>query len=351
MTTAAYYDDSSTLDYTGTMDYTEYEVLCEKAVANLQFRLWFMPVFYAITFVLGLVGNCLVIFTFLYFRRLKSMTDVYLLNLAFSDLLFALSLPFWAANAMAEWVLGLFMCKAMHTVYKVSFYSSMLLLSCISVDRYFAITKAVCMQRHRAKATFLSKLSSAIIWVLALVFSVPEMKYASVQVTCTPYSLTDSSLSMEVSIQSIQIAMGFVVPLLVMTFCYCAIAMKLWRSRSFERDRALKVILVVVVAFLFCHVPYTLVLFLSTLDASFGNSNNCSHEKALLFASDVTQYLAFLRCCINPFVYAFIGVKFRHDLLKLMREMGCITYDSFYKYSGRKSSVADTETTTTFSRA
>ncbi|KAJ3615130.1 hypothetical protein NHX12_018698 [Muraenolepis orangiensis] len=323
MTTPGYYaddDDDHTLDY----DQNGFHFLCDKAVIR-KFRLWFVSGFYTVIFVLGLLGNCLVIFTFLYFRRLKTMTDVYLLNLAFADLLFALSLPFWAANSMVTWVLGVVMCKAMHTVYKVSFYSSMLLLSCISVDRYFAITKAVSAHRHRAKTAFLSKLMTPVIWALALVLSIPEMMYANMHNdTCTLYPPVNASYSLQVSIQSTQVALGFIVPLLVMTFCYSAIAVTLRHSRSFERNRALKVILAVALVFFFCQVPYALVLVLNTLDAAGGGSVDCIHVKALLFANDVTQCLAFLRCCLNPFVYGFVGVKFRQDLLKLMRRLGCM---------------------------
>lgn len=326
-----------------TYDYGEH-VQCEKTV-NRQFRLVFMPVFYTIVFVLGLVGNSLVMFTFLYYRRLKTMTDVYLLNLAFADLILTLSLPLWVAHSIAEWALGLVMCKVMHTVYKVSFYSGMLLLACISVDRYFAITKAVAAYHHRTKAALLSKLSSVIVWALALVFSTPELMNSVVHHgTCLTYSSRNTSYSLQVSVQSSQIVLGFVAPLLVMAFCYGAIALRLRQSRSFERNRAIKVILAVVAVFCFCQVPYTLVLFLSTLDVARGGSKDCNHGKTLLFAMDVTEFLAFLRCCLNPFVYGFVGVKFRHDLLRLMRKVGCLTY----KFS-RRSSVADIETTTTFS--
>ncbi|KAG7260616.1 hypothetical protein CRUP_034802 [Coryphaenoides rupestris] len=342
MTTPFYDEDDHTYDY------GEYHVLCEKTV-NMQFRLQFMPVFYSIIFVLGLVGNSLVMFTFLYYRRLKTMTDVYLLNLAFADLLFTLSLPLWVANSIEKWVLGLVMCKAMHTVYKVSFYSGMLLLSCISVDRYFAITKAVAAFRHRAKVTLLSKLSSAMVWALALVFSTPELMNTDVHHgTCTTYPSRNTSFSLQVSVQSSQIILGFVAPLLVMASCYTAILLRLRQSRSFERNRAITVILAVAAVFFFCQVPYTLVLFLSTLDAARGGSKDCSHGRALLFAMDVTQYLAFLRCCLNPFVYGFIGVKFRNDMLRLMRQLRCLTDQRFSQFN-RRSSVADTDTTTTFS--
>ena len=151
-----------------TMDYSDFTELCMKD-ANREFRLWFMPIFFSITCFFGLTGNLLVILTFFYFSRLKTMTDVYLLNLSFADLLFALSLPFWAANSMAEWVLGLVVCKAMHTIYKVSFYSSMFLLSFISVDRYWAIASPFKYERkmtHRVAFVMIG-----VAWTLSILIS------------------------------------------------------------------------------------------------------------------------------------------------------------------------------------
>ncbi|XP_035025629.1 C-C chemokine receptor type 7 [Hippoglossus stenolepis] len=332
------------------VDYNDFPALCEKE-SNRHFRLWFMSTFYSLICFLGLVGNILVILTFFYFKRLKTMTDVYLLNLSFADLLFALTLPFWAANSMAQWVLGLIVCKSMHAIYKVSFYSSMLLLCFISVDRYFAISKAVSAHRHRSQAVFFSKVSSAVIWIMAMIFSVPDMMYTTINNrTCTPYS--SSSDKLRIGIQASQIVLAFALPLLVMSFCYSSIIQTLCQARNFERNRAIKVILAVVAVFLVCQVPYNLVLFWITVVAAQGGTEDCHYENHLLYATDVTQCVAFLRCCLNPFVYAFIGVKFRRDLLKLLKDFGCMSQERFFRYTcgRRRSSVAnDTETTTTFS--
>lgn len=332
------------------INYDDYVVVCAKD-SNRLFRLWFMPSFFSLICFLGLTGNLLVILTFFYFKRLKTMTDVFLLNLSFADLLFALSLPFWAASSMAEWVLGLWVCKAMYTVYKVSLYSSMLLLCSISVDRYFAVAKAVSAHRHRSRAMFLSKVSSVVIWVLALIFSIPEIKYtAIVNNTCTTFSSTGDLL--RVPIQSGQMVLAFALPFLVMCFCYSGIVQTLCQARNFERNKAIKVILAVVTVFLVSQVPYNLVLFWNTILTAQGGTENCNYENRLLYASDVTQCVAFMRCCLNPFVYAFIGVKFRHDLLKLLKDWGCMSQERFFRYTcgrRRSSGATDTETTTTFS--
>lgn len=44
-------------------------------------------VVYGITFILGLTGNCLIIFTTFRYRRMKSVTNIFLSSLASSDLL------------------------------------------------------------------------------------------------------------------------------------------------------------------------------------------------------------------------------------------------------------------------
>ncbi|XP_029997344.1 C-C chemokine receptor type 7 [Sphaeramia orbicularis] len=346
--TTSYFDDMDYNNYT--MDYSAFPGLCVKE-GNRKFRGWFMPTFYSAICFMGLVGNLLVILTYFYFQRLKTMTDVYLLNLSFADLLFALSLPFWAANSMAKWVLGVFVCKAIHAVYKVSFYSSMFLLCSISVDRYFAIAKAISAHRHRSQAVVFSKISSGVIWVMALIFSIPEMEYTTVNNdTCTPFSSNSDPL--RVKIQTSQIVVAFVIPLLVMSFCYSSIVQTLCQARNFERNKAIKVILVVVAVFLVCQMPYNLVLFWTTLVTAKGGTSDCKYENNLLYATDITQCVAFLRCCLNPFVYAFIGVKFRHDLLKLLKDLGCMSQERFFRYTcgrRRSSAATDTETTTTFS--
>ncbi|XP_077380811.1 C-C chemokine receptor type 7 isoform X2 [Festucalex cinctus] len=333
-----------------TFDYGGIPKPCDK-VYNRQFRLWFMPTFYSIISFTGLSGNLLVILTFIYFNRLKTMTDVYLLNLSFADFLFALSLPFWAASSTANWMLGIAICKIMHTVYKVTSYSSMFLLCLISVDRYFAIAKAVSAHRLRSQAVFFSKVSSVIVWALALIVSIPDMKYTTViNHSCTPFSSTSDPL--HVSIQTSQIVVAFSLPLLVMSCCYSKIILTLCQARNFERNKAIKVILVVVVVFVVCQLPYNVVLFWYTLVVANGGTTDCSYENNLMYAMDVTRCVAFLRCCLNPFVYAFIGVKFRHDLLRLLKKLGCMSQEMFFKYtcSRRRSPPAlDTDTTTTFS--
>lgn len=103
----------------------------------------FLPPLYSLVFLLGLFGNSVVVLVLFKYKRLKSMTDVYLLNLAISDLLFVLSLPFWAYYAADQWVFGLGLCKIVSWMYLVGFYSGIFFIMLMSIDRYLAIVHAV----------------------------------------------------------------------------------------------------------------------------------------------------------------------------------------------------------------
>ncbi|KAM5273316.1 C-C chemokine receptor type 7 [Ctenodactylus gundi] len=352
--------DEVTDDYPGdntTVDYTLYESVCfKKDVRN--FKAWFLPVMYSVICFVGLLGNGLVVLTYIYFKRLKTMTDTYLLNLAMADILFLLTLPFWAYSAAKSWTFGVYFCKLIFGIYKISFFSGMLLLLCISIDRYVAIVQAVSAHRHRARVLLISKLSCVGIWVLATLLSIPEMTYSNLQRSNSEQafrcSLIPEQVETLITMQVAQMVIGFLVPLLAMSFCYLVIIRTLLQARNFERNKAIRVIIAVVVVFIIFQLPYNGVVLAQTV-ANFNITNSsCELSKQLNIAYDVTYSLASIRCCINPFLYAFIGVKFRNDLFKLFKDLGCLSQEQLRQWSScrhtrRASMSTDAETTTTFS--
>lgn len=77
------------------------------------------------------------------YRSKCSLTDWYRLHLSAADLLFVLSLPFWAVDAaLADWRFGAATCIGVHVIYTVNLYGSVLILAFISLDRYLAVVRA-----------------------------------------------------------------------------------------------------------------------------------------------------------------------------------------------------------------
>ncbi|NWI98710.1 CCR7 protein, partial [Crypturellus undulatus] len=338
-----------------TIDYTMFETLCEKEEVR-NFRAAFLPAMYSLICFIGLLGNGLVMLTYIYFKRLKTMTDIYLLNLALADILFLLTLPFWATSAAMYWLFGEFACKAVYCICKMSFFSGMLLLLSISIDRYFAIVQAASAHRFRPRMIFISKVTCILIWLLAFILSIPELVHSGINNSdshprCSIIATDLQTFSTGIKVS--QMVFGFLFPLLVMSVCYLIIIKTLLQARNFEKNKAIKVIIAVVIVFLIFQLPYNGVMLAKTISA-FNQTSSCEESKRLDMADDVTYTLACFRCCLNPFLYAFIGVKFRNDLFKLLKELGCLSQERLWQLSAcreskRFSAAMETETTTTFS--
>nr|AXJ20727.1 putative X-C motif chemokine receptor 1-like protein [Ctenopharyngodon idella] len=85
-----------------------------------------IPVFFTIVVVLSCIGNILVLVILALYESLKSLTNVFILNVALSDLLFTFGLPFWASYYIWDWTFGDSGCKAVKFLFYVGFYSSVL---------------------------------------------------------------------------------------------------------------------------------------------------------------------------------------------------------------------------------
>ncbi|XP_072880743.1 C-C chemokine receptor type 9-like [Hemitrygon akajei] len=350
-------DDDQDLTFptiTYTAEYYDYDEessgMCRKSEVR-QFAQYFLPPFYFSVFVLGFVGNVLVVVLYAYYKRIKTMTDVYLLNLAIADILFLCTLPFWALNAISGWIFGNFMCKTANSIYKINFFSCILLLSCISIDRYIAIVKAVKARVSKKKMLLQSKLTSLIVWVIAVLLSLPEFCFSlqdEVQRSCfTVYP----EKNLKATGFAVQVAAGFFLPFTVMTVCYSTIVWKLLRARNFQKHRAIKVIGAVVAVFVLSQLPYNSIMIMKAMDAINITITDCQTLKNLDIATQITQCIAFLHSCLNPLLYAFIGVKFRKDLLKIMKDIGCVRTSTKPQQNSCKFSpdYSESEMTGTFS--
>jgi len=343
---------------TDTDDYESYLVgLCKKELVR-KFSKTYEPPLYWIIFVVGALGNLLVVCIFTTVRnRLKTMTDVYLLNLAVADLLFLGTLPFWATNAAQGWVFSQAICKGVSAVYKINFFASMLLLTCISVDRYIAIVHVTEAHNYKIKRMLYSKITCVFVWLASCLLALPEFLFAKMKKishqlsSCVMvYSITDNNYT-KVLVLSLQICVGFLLPLLVIVLCYSVIIRKLMLARSFEKHKALRVILAVVAAFVLSQLPLNVYLIVEAGQANNATITDCEVAQNLDMAGQIVKCLAYTHCCLNPFLYVFIGVRFRKDLLSLLQRMSCSLANNskLQQVPKRPSVMSDTDTTPVFS--
>ncbi|XP_034031156.1 C-C chemokine receptor type 5-like [Thalassophryne amazonica] len=297
----------------------------------------FLPALYSIIFLLGLLGNLLVIWVIACGVRLRSMTDVCLLNLACADLLLVCSLPFLAHQSWSQWIFGDDMCKMVLGIYHIVFYSGIFFISLLSIDRYLAIVHAVYALRARTRC--FGVIAAAVTWTAGFMASFPDLAFLKVQefsrsgnntsLYCSPeypqaavkdFNASDKHFWRVFGLFKMNIV-GLFIPLLIMGFCYMQIVRRLLNSQS-SKKQAMRLVVVVVAAFFCCWLPYNVASFFKALELLHVYTE-CKSSKAIRLALQVTEAVAYAHSCLNPILYVFVGQKFRRHLLRLIHKAPC----------------------------
>lgn len=301
----------------------EYELsmLCEKSSVQILGNLM-LPPLYALVFGVGLLGNVVVVVILTKYRRLRILTNIYLLNLAISDLLFLVTLPFWIHYIRwSQWVFGHCMCKLLSAFYYMGLYGEIFFIILLTVDRYLAIVHAVFALRART-VTF-GIISSVFTWALAGLAALPEFIFQKPQevfgqVFCSPLYPEDKEDTWKHFYAVRMNVLSFALPLLVMAVCYTGIIRTLMRCPRRTKYKAIRLIFVIMVVFFLFWTPYNVAIFLTTYQTIFFEIN-CELHKQLDVAIQVTEVIAYTHCCINPVIYAFVGERFREHLRHFFR--------------------------------
>ncbi|MCI4374713.1 hypothetical protein PGIGA_G00009100, partial [Pangasianodon gigas] len=328
--------------------------VCDQHTSML-FEAIFIPILYSIAFVLGLMGNGLVLVVLCQKRRTWSVTDVFVLHLSVADMLLLLTLPFWAVDAVSGWSFGTGFCKLSGALFKINFYCGIFLLACISLDRYFSVVHAV--QMYSRTKPLLVQLSCLAVWFFCFLLSIPDWMHLKAEndprrgnkFECTHFY---PSTTWRVASRVLYHVLGFLLPAIVLLYCYSRVLLRLQLgSQGVQKQRAVRVVLALVMAFFITWTPYNITLLVDTVytNQSINSSIACETTTALDIAITATSTLGYMHCCVNPVLYAFVGVKFRRHLLDLIKPFRYRLQTRMDTVS-RKSSVwsADTSQTSAF---
>ncbi|XP_072326293.1 C-X-C chemokine receptor type 3-like [Scyliorhinus torazame] len=363
-------DNTSEQPWTETTDTYEYdEGEFDTALLNAKpcrpivverFARVFVPVLYSFVLLLGILGNALVILILgRYKRARRTITDTFILHLAIADLLLVFTLPFWAVEAVNGWIFGHVMCKLIGAIFALNLYSSILFLVCISFDRYLAIVHAIHMYKRR-KPVYIHA-TCLLVWVFCLLLALVDLifreEYNSTYLNstvCTYIFHPESANTWKMTLRISHHIVGFFGPMAAMLYCYCMIFKTLCHAQMFERQKTLKVVIAIVVVFVVCWLPYNAVLFVDTLESLGAISTYCAMLNILDISRTITQALGLVHSCLNPLLYAFIGVRFRHEVSRVLLDIGClkknlVTNRRPGKSKRASSAISDSETSTSYS--
>ncbi|XP_036404632.1 P2Y purinoceptor 4 [Megalops cyprinoides] len=292
-----------------------------------EFKYILLPVSYSIVCVLGLLLNSVALWMFLFRMRPWNSSTVYMFHLALSDTLYVLSLPtliYYYANR-SHWPFGVALCKIVRFLFYANLYCSILFLTCISVHRYLGICHPI-----RSLAKVKPRHAHAVciaVWVAVTACLVPNLIFVTTTQRDNDTLCHDTTRPEDfeeyVVYSSAVMTLLFGIPFLVIMVCYYLMARALCRPRhglgssqhgASSRKKSIKLIVVVLVVFALCFVPFhitrTLYYTYRVLDA------DCVVLNIVNFAYKITRPLASVNSCIDPILYFLAGDHYRSKLMQ-----------------------------------
>ncbi|GFS02984.1 neuropeptide Y receptor [Elysia marginata] len=196
-----------------------------------------LSILYGTISLLAVLGNALVILVIFKNIKMHTVTNIFIANLAVADVTIGLlCIPFqFQAALLQRWALPHIMCSMMPFVQIVSVNVSIFTLSVIAVDRYIAVLhpfRAGCSKR-------LAIIIITVIWGVALGHAMPTPIHywveqidvdGEIKDMCQahpPQGMPEFFRYYAISVVCIQ----YVLPLFVISYCYCRIAWHIWGSR------------------------------------------------------------------------------------------------------------------------
>ncbi|XP_075159183.1 allatostatin A receptor 1 [Haematobia irritans] len=286
-----------------------------------------VPVFFGIIGFAGLLGNALVIIVVMANQQMRSTTNLLIINLAVSDILFVMfCVPFTATDyVLPEWPFGNLWCKFVQYMIVVTCHCSVYTLVLMSFDRFLAVVHPVTSMSLRTERN--ATLAIIMAWILIVTTAIPVALAHSVRIyNFNGHNYTACVFSSDKEVWSLlgfQLSFflsSYVAPLTLICFLYMGMLARLWKSApgckpSAEsrkgKRRVTRMVVVVVLAFAICWLPIHVILVLKAF-----NLYGTSHATVII--QIIAHVLAYTNSCINPILYAFLSDNFRKAFRKIV---------------------------------
>ncbi|KFU90693.1 Cysteinyl leukotriene receptor 2, partial [Chaetura pelagica] len=272
------------------------------------------PIMYLSIFFLGTVGNGLSIYVFFQPLKRKTSVNIYLQNLAVSDLLFVITLPFRATYFLlgSHWIFGDIICRIMTYTLYVNMYGSIYFLTVLSVVRFIAIVYP--FKHWKITNMKYARIICTAIWVFVLAACSPLLgkEMAGYRNPAKCLDLHPSSTFRVLLMNSFALIMGFILPFCTIIVCYIFAIKTLLKSMTLQRKKpvchkkALSTIIITLILFLICFLPYHVLRTAHLMYSSCSQANLPMH-KALV----VSLCLAAMNSCLDPILYYFAAEDFK----------------------------------------
>jgi len=280
--------------------------------------------FFAVVITIAsLLGNSLVIYIIHKDSRLRSITNVFIESLAWTDVCMAtLVMPLWVLSVFnGRWVLNDAFCPWVGFIALSIALSALLTMALIAVNRYFKVVRSATYPKY-----FKSRRSAVvyclIVWITAILLSSPPLYGWGVVQYHNKISMCTLLWDMKHISYVVMIAGGAVNGMtIVICVCYYKIYKTVKSSTAninahnpnstaghTTNIKILKSTFAVVCFFMFCWIPASTVVFF---------------EKAGIVAPRVMfafcVYVMFISSCGNPIIYGILNPQFRRAFVHVFK--------------------------------
>ncbi|XP_069476474.1 succinate receptor 1 [Ambystoma mexicanum] len=296
---------------------------------DLSLKKYYLPMMYTLEFVLGVLANCTVLSVFFLGRKNWTTGSIYLFNLCLSDFAFLCTLPMLVESyANGIWIYGSTLCKSNRFLLHANLYTSILFLTCISMDRYMIIKYP--FQGHLLQNWKMAVCISVSVWILVTAELLPILTFIEPDILenrtlCHSYASSGDALQSLIYSTSLTF-LGFIIPLCSICFFYWKILIFLRRRNSLVSpeqafQKPLRLVISAMVLFSCTFTPYHVmrnVRIASRMES--WKLSQCT--KVTINAIYVfTRPLAFLNSVINPIFYFMMGDNFREMLMTKLGQL------------------------------
>ncbi|CAD1472395.1 unnamed protein product [Heterotrigona itama] len=302
---------------------------------------------YTVVFVSCFLGNLMVIFVVTFSRRLRSITNFFLANLAVADFCVGIFCVYQTLTnyLMNSWPLGDTLCKVYMFVHALSYTASVLILMVVCIERYLAIVYPIKCRSVLTRSRL--QMVIGIVWIVAAIYALPRFFYVEtmenrlitgdVDVIC----IANMQKHNKTLLDAVNLVFLYLLPLLLMSCLYSRIAVGLRRSgttldrsglaktksknnslhrvhnssRNVLRARrgVIRMLIAVVMMFAVCNLPQQARIAWRHWSSSYDRSSNFTTVLTLF-----TFLISYANSCLNPFLYAFLSRNFQKGMSELL---------------------------------
>uniref|UniRef100_A0A8D0KP28 P2Y receptor family member 8 n=1 Tax=Salvator merianae TaxID=96440 RepID=A0A8D0KP28_SALMN len=275
-----------------------------------------LPIVYSLIAVISIPGNSFSLWVLFFHIKPRTMSVIFMINLSLTDLALASCFPFQILYHIRgnHWAYSERLCSFVTVMFYANMYSSIIIMTYISLERYLGVVHPLSSQKWRRKRYAIA--GCFVMWFFVLL-------------SLWPLAATD--LTFEVQVLEIttcfdvlrwemlpsRIAWGcflllpllffFLIPFTVTVACYTGIIRKLIQTShkygNGQKTRSIYLAVIVLLVFIVCFAPNNFVLLVHMISRLKG-------YEGYYYIYKLTLCLSCLNNCIDPFIYYFASKEF-----------------------------------------